>query len=80
MKNITVIGAGLSGTLLTMNLFKQHSDKPVFIKWIDRNSENDMGPAYSTNEAYLLNVPVELMGAFSKNPEHFLTLGTEQKT
>ena len=31
-----------------------------------------MGPAYSTNETYLLNVPVELMGAFSKDPEHFL--------
>ena len=31
-----------------------------------------MGPAYSTNEDYLLNVPAELMGAFSADPEHFL--------
>ena len=78
MRKITIIGAGLSGTLLTMNLFKQNSDKPVSVKWIDRNSGKDMGPAYSTNETYLLNVPVELMGAFSDKPEHFLTWAQEK--
>jgi len=72
MNKITIIGAGLSGTLLSMNLLKQVPDKPLAVNWIDRNSEKDMGPAYSTNEDYLLNVPVELMGAFSKDPEHFL--------
>ncbi len=72
MKEIAIIGAGLSGTLLSMNLLKQNTDEPVSVKWIDRNSGDDMGPAYSTKEMYLLNVPVELMGAFSIDPEHFL--------
>ncbi len=72
MKTIAIIGAGLSGTLLTMNLLNRSSQTPVRIVWIDRNDETNMGPAYSTNEDYLLNVPAELMGAFSADPEHFL--------
>ncbi|MBN2364949.1 MAG: hypothetical protein EH225_02250 [Calditrichaeota bacterium] len=72
MKNIAIIGAGLSGTLLAMNLLKNSSSDPVHIKLIDRNKEQDLGPAYSTNEDYLLNVPVEIMGALSNDPEHFL--------
>ena len=72
MKDITIIGAGLSGTLLAMNLLRQDSNDVIHIKLIDRNSESDLGPAYSTNEDYLLNVPAEMMGAFSQDPEHFL--------
>lgn len=72
MKNIAIIGAGLSGTLLAMNLLRQARQDAVQIKLIDRRSELDLGPAYSTNEDYLLNVPVEMMGAISKDPEHFL--------
>ena len=71
MKEIAIIGAGLSGTLLAINLLKKKSLKPINIKLIDRSSESGMGPAYSTNEDYLLNVPVEKMGAISKEPEHF---------
>jgi len=71
MKEITIIGAGLSGTLLAMNLLKQESEKKYKINLIDRNDEKELGPAYSTNEDYLLNVPVEKMGAFSQKPEHF---------
>lgn len=79
MKDITIIGAGLSGTLLTMNLLRQDCSDNVNIKLIDRNSENDLGPAYSTNEDYLLNVPAEMMGAFSKDPEHFLQWTLKKK-
>lgn len=79
MKDITIIGAGLSGTLLTMNLLRQASNDFVHIKLIDRRSELDLGPAYSTNEDYLLNVPVEMMGAFSKDPEHFLRWAQAKK-
>ncbi len=59
MKHIVVIGAGLSGTLLMINLFRQNSSVPIRISWIDRNDEKELGPAYSTNEDYLHNVPVE---------------------
>ena len=78
MKYITVIGAGLSGTLLTMNLLQQAGNDSVHIKLIDRRSEQDLGPAYSTDEDYLLNVPVEMMGAFSQDPEHFLRWAQER--
>ena len=72
MKDITIIGAGLSGTLLAMNLLEQDCSQPVHIRLIDRRNENDLGPAYSTDEGYLLNVRAEIMGAFSRDPEHFL--------
>ena len=74
MNSITIIGAGLSGSLLALNLLKHSfpSDE-VTIKLIDRESEKDLGPAYSTKEEYLLlNVPAVRMGAFSEDPEHFL--------
>ena len=72
MKQIAIIGAGLSGTLLAMNLLQKARGKAVKIWLIDRNAPEDLGPAYSTNEDYLLNVPVEMMGAVSREPEHFL--------
>jgi uncharacterized NAD(P)/FAD-binding protein YdhS len=79
MKAIVIIGAGLSGTLLAMNLLKQNHSRRIDIKLIDRSGEDNLGPAYSTNEDYLLNVPAELMGAFSKDPEHFLKWTMEKK-
>ena len=72
MKDIIVIGAGLSGTLMVINLLKQECYDKVRIKWVEPNCEQNLGSAYSTNEDYLLNVPVEKMGAFSVQPEHFL--------
>lgn len=72
MRSIAVIGAGLSGTLLIINLLKRDYNDKVYIRWIDRSNEDSLGPAYSTNEDYLLNVPVEKMGAFPEDPEHFL--------
>lgn len=74
MKNIVIIGAGLSGTLLTINLIEQGgSGGPVHITLIDRNPERDLGPAYSSREeALLLNVTAGRMGAYSSAPGHFL--------
>jgi len=61
MKNITIIGAGLSGTLLAVNLLRQYCSEPVRIRLIDRRNQNDLGPAYSTDEDYLLNAPGDKM-------------------
>jgi len=61
--------------LLTINLLKQDflTDE-ITITLIDRNPESDLGPAYSSNEeCLLLNVPACRMGAFSAEPQHFLT-------
>ncbi|HVO73325.1 MAG TPA: FAD/NAD(P)-binding protein [Ignavibacteriaceae bacterium] len=74
MSIIAVIGAGLSGRLLAMNLLRHSSgsDSPKIIL-IDKGSEDYMGPAYSAGEKYLLlNVPADRMGAFSAQPDHFL--------
>ena len=72
MKDITIIGAGLSGTLLAMKLFGRRPAQPVHIRMIDRAGEDNLGPAYSTDEDHLLNVPAEIMGVYSDQPEHFL--------
>jgi uncharacterized NAD(P)/FAD-binding protein YdhS len=72
MKRITIIGAGLSGTLLAFNLLQKSAKQNVKIQLIDRNPPEFLGPAYSSDESYLLNVPVEMMGALPRDPEHFL--------
>jgi uncharacterized NAD(P)/FAD-binding protein YdhS len=72
MKQIAIIGAGLSGTLLAMNLLQKKRQQPLMIRLIDRKPAENLGPAYSTDEDYLLNVPVEIMGAFTQDPAHFL--------
>ncbi|MGB7793179.1 MAG: FAD/NAD(P)-binding protein, partial [Terrimicrobiaceae bacterium] len=75
MSRIAIIGAGLSGRLLALNLLRfASSDASVSIRMLDRGDERYMGPAYSYAADYLLlNVPAGRMGAFSEDPEHFLT-------
>ena len=75
VNNVAIIGGGLSGSLLALNLLRHAcSADSIRIFLIDRRHESDLGPAYSTNEEYLvLNVPASRMGAFPANPEHFLT-------
>src|SRR5512146_1808960 len=71
MRSIAVIGAGLSGTLVALNLLKASTDRSISIKLIDSRAETDLGPAYSSDEGYLLNVRAGLMGAVAGEPEHF---------
>jgi uncharacterized NAD(P)/FAD-binding protein YdhS len=69
---IAIIGAGVSGRLLALNLRRQAS-AGVSIQMIDRREQRYMGPAYSDDADYLLlNVPAGRMGAFVDDPEHFL--------
>jgi uncharacterized NAD(P)/FAD-binding protein YdhS len=72
MMRIAIIGAGLSGRLLALNLLQQASTE-VSITIIDRSQANAMGPAYSSQADHLLlNVPACRMGALAGDPEHFL--------
>jgi len=71
MRSIAIIGGGLSGTLVAMNLLEASTDQSISIKLLDSRDENDLGPAYSADEGYLLNVRAGLMGAVSNEPEHF---------
>jgi uncharacterized NAD(P)/FAD-binding protein YdhS len=72
LTSIAIIGAGLSGRLLALNLLRQAS--PAYqIIMIDCAGPGYMGPAYSNEADYLLlNVPACKMGAISQDPEHFL--------
>ncbi len=72
MRNILIIGAGLSGTLVAVNLLKADCPDGLKIWLVDRNAPDALGPAYSTEEAFLLNVPAGIMGAYSGRPGHFL--------
>jgi uncharacterized NAD(P)/FAD-binding protein YdhS len=74
MRRIAIIGAGLSGRLLALNLLRfASSDAAVSVRMLDRGDERYMGPAYSyESDDLLLNVPAGRMGAFSEDPEHFL--------
>jgi uncharacterized NAD(P)/FAD-binding protein YdhS len=72
MTRIGIIGAGVSGRLLALNLI-QHAPANAAIYLVDRRDPSDMGPAYSDDDdALLLNVPAVRMGAFAHDPEHFL--------
>jgi uncharacterized NAD(P)/FAD-binding protein YdhS len=78
MTQIAIIGAGLSGRLLALNLIRLASSEDSILL-VDRGDQQYMGPAYSGEDDYLLlNVPAERMGATSKDPEHFLKWAQEQ--
>ena len=70
--SIAVIGAGFSGTLLSLHLLRQCPESTRVIL-LERNSQFGRGPAYSTgNASHLLNVPAGRMSAFHDRPTHFL--------
>jgi uncharacterized NAD(P)/FAD-binding protein YdhS len=73
MKQLVIVGAGLSGRLLVLNLLRAAGQRQVSIKLIDRAEPSGMGPAYSADDhALLLNVPAGRMGAYSGDPGHFV--------
>ena len=68
MSRIAIIGAGLSGRLLALNLLRfASSDAAVSVRMLDRGDERYMGPAYSCEA----DSPgrMSLLGG----SEHFLT-------
>jgi uncharacterized NAD(P)/FAD-binding protein YdhS len=52
MTKIAIIGVGLSGRLLAVNLARQGTSA-VSIRMIDRGDSRYMGPAYSNEGDYL---------------------------
>lgn len=72
MTRIAIVGAGLCGRLVALQLLRRASSS-VGIRLIDRADERSMGSAYSLDaDDLLLNVPAARMGAFPDDPEHFL--------
>jgi uncharacterized NAD(P)/FAD-binding protein YdhS len=69
---IAIIGAGFSGTLLSLHLLRR-CPPATRIVLIERNRQFGRGTAYSTpNPSHLLNVPAGRMSAFHDEPSHFL--------
>jgi uncharacterized NAD(P)/FAD-binding protein YdhS len=69
---IAVIGAGFSGTLLSLHLLRR-CPPGTRITLIERNRQFGLGQAYATgNAGHLLNVPAGRMSAFHDRPLDFL--------
>src|ERR1700674_43575 len=78
MTTIAVVGAGFSGTLLTLHLLRR-CPPPIQLVLIERNSQFGRGLAYSTGNAnHFLNVPAGRMSAFHDRPNDFLEWLTRQ--
>jgi uncharacterized NAD(P)/FAD-binding protein YdhS len=72
MTSIAVIGAGFSGTLLSLHLLRR-CPTLTEVHLIERNSSFGRGTAYATgNPNHLLNVPAGRMSAFHDRPRDFL--------
>ena len=69
---IAVIGAGFSGTLLSLQLLRR-GPASARVVLIDRQLQFGRGQAYATpNPSHLLNVPAGRMSAFRDRPHDFL--------
>src|SRR6202012_1606352 len=78
MTTIAVVGAGFSGTLLTLHLLRR-CPPPIQLVLIERNSQFGRGLAYATgNPSHILNVPAARMSAFHDQPDDFLNWLTNQ--
>src|ERR1700678_540863 len=78
MTTIAIIGAGFSGTLLSLHLLR-HCPSPTRLVLIERNSQFGRGLAYATgNASHILNVPAARMSAFHDRPHDFLNWLTSQ--
>jgi len=76
--SIAIIGAGFSGTLLSLHLLRR-CPPTTKIHLIERSRRFGRGQAYSTpNPSHLLNVPAGRMSAFHDQPGHFLDWLTAQ--
>ncbi len=69
---IAIIGAGFSGTLLSLHLLRR-CPAAVRVVLIERNPQFGRGLAFSSgNPSHLLNVPAGRMSAFHDRPNDFL--------
>ncbi|MBB6501299.1 FAD/NAD(P)-binding protein [Pedobacter cryoconitis] len=72
MKNIVIIGGGLSGYLLLINLLRFCPNEELKVIMMEKEAVDRLGVPYSTeDEDHLLNVPACNMSAFSDKKEHF---------
>ncbi len=72
-KSVAIIGGGLSGTLVVLNILKT-AKEPIHLFWFDEKKLFCKGLAYSTlNTKHLLNVRASNMSLFKDDANHFVT-------
>jgi uncharacterized NAD(P)/FAD-binding protein YdhS len=70
MSKIVIVGGGLSGMLVALNLIRRLEDPDITV--IDKRPAGSLGMAYSTDRPYhLLNVTAERMSAFPDDSGNF---------
>jgi len=73
MTKITIVGGGVSGVLLAVQLMRARPDFPLSITLIEKEKNPWLGVAYSTDKAFhLLNVRAEKMSALPGEENHFV--------
>lgn len=73
MRNILVIGAGFSGTLMAARLLMHATGQPLRVYLLNGSGRIARGMAYGTQSArHVLNVPAGNMSAFDDDPDHFV--------
>ena len=71
ISSIGIIGGGVSGVLLAIQLMQQ-SQSPLRIYLVEENPPIGLGIAYRTSfDEHLLNVPASGMSLFPEQPQHF---------
>ncbi len=76
-QTISIVGAGFSGTLCTVNLLRLHAETgrrgALRITLIERHARAGRGLAYRTwDDNFVLNVPAGNMSALADDPTHFV--------
>lgn len=70
---LAIIGGGLSGTLVVLNLLKQGT-KPLEVLWFDKDRAFGQGVAYATPHDYhVLNVRAAGMSLYDDDKDHFVS-------
>jgi uncharacterized NAD(P)/FAD-binding protein YdhS len=73
MTKITIVGGGVSGVLLAVQLIRAKPNFPLSIMLIEKEKNPWLGVAYSTNKIFhLLNVRAAKMSALPEEENHFV--------
>ena len=79
VRSIAIVGAGLSGTVMAINLLRLSGHEPLRVVLIDRE-RTARGTAFADRPyPYLLNVPAGRMSATSAEPLEFVMYARQRR-
>lgn len=78
---VVIVGGGASGTLVAAQLLRRYHRRGLRVVIVEREHEIGRGVAYSTPyEYHRLNVVAEQMGAWPRDPRHFVRWASRRNT